>query len=133
MRRAIVVGASASARSFATYSASWSRVAPAGGTSSRAQRSARSRRYASTVRGARRVADSARNDSTVGSIGPSGSPCAAKRLPRGHSLHRLRARVAPVVDAAQAARVDMAVHLRRRERAVAQQLLDRAQVGAALE
>ena len=38
-----------------------------------------------------------------------------------------------VVDLAQAARVDVAVHLRRRERAVAEQLLDRAQVGAALE
>ena len=38
-----------------------------------------------------------------------------------------------VVDLAQAARVHVAVHLRRRERAVAEQLLDRAQVGAALE
>src|SRR5215210_6649341 len=38
-----------------------------------------------------------------------------------------------VVDAAQALAVDVAVHLRRRERAVAEQLLDRTQVGAALE
>ena len=38
-----------------------------------------------------------------------------------------------VVDLAQALRIDVAVHLRRRERAVAEQLLDRAQVGAALE
>ena len=38
-----------------------------------------------------------------------------------------------VVDAAQVARVDVAVELRRRERAVAEQLLDRAQVGAAVE
>src|SRR5438874_11628126 len=39
----------------------------------------------------------------------------------------------PVVDAAEALRVDVAVHLRRRQRAVAEQLLDGAQVGAALE
>ena len=38
-----------------------------------------------------------------------------------------------VVDAAEALRVDVAVDLRRRERAVAEELLDRAQVGAALE
>ena len=38
-----------------------------------------------------------------------------------------------VVHAPQAARVDVAVDLRRRERRVAEQLLDRAQVGAALE
>src|SRR5690242_8511338 len=38
-----------------------------------------------------------------------------------------------VVDLPQAASVDVAVHLRRRERAVAEQLLDRPQVGAALE
>ena len=38
-----------------------------------------------------------------------------------------------VVDAAQALAVDVAVDLRRRERRVAEQLLDRAQVGAALE
>src|SRR5262245_7917818 len=45
----------------------------------------------------------------------------------------LAARVRPVVDTAQPAPVDMAVQLRRRERAVPEQLLDRAQVGAALE
>src|SRR5690349_20772338 len=38
-----------------------------------------------------------------------------------------------VVDLAQPAGVDVAVYLGRRERAVAEQLLDRAQVGAALE
>ena len=38
-----------------------------------------------------------------------------------------------VVDLAQALGVDVAVHLRGRERGVAEQLLDRAQVGAALE
>src|SRR4029450_3323252 len=38
-----------------------------------------------------------------------------------------------VVDAAQAAGVDVAVDLCRRERAVAEQLLDHAEVGAALE
>ena len=38
-----------------------------------------------------------------------------------------------VVDAAQPAGVDVAVHLRRRERRVAEELLDRPEVGAALE
>ena len=38
-----------------------------------------------------------------------------------------------VVDATQAPTVHVAVHLRRRERAVPEQLLDHAQVGAALE
>ena len=38
-----------------------------------------------------------------------------------------------VVDAPQPARVDVAVDLRRRERGVPEQLLDRAQVGAAFE
>src|SRR6185312_5121162 len=38
-----------------------------------------------------------------------------------------------VVDLAQAAGVDVAVHLGRRERAMAEQLLDRAEIGAALE
>src|SRR3954469_13331261 len=38
-----------------------------------------------------------------------------------------------VVDLAQALRIHVAVHLRRRERAVAEQFLDRAEVGAALE
>ena len=38
-----------------------------------------------------------------------------------------------VVHAAQAAAVHMAVQLRRRERAVAEEVLDRAQVGAALQ
>ena len=44
-----------------------------------------------------------------------------------------RPRVRAVVDAAQALAVDVAVDLRRRERGVAEQLLDRPQVGAALE
>jgi hypothetical protein len=38
-----------------------------------------------------------------------------------------------VVHAPQALRVDVAVHLRRRERAVAEELLDRPEVGAAPE
>src|SRR5690348_12869278 len=38
-----------------------------------------------------------------------------------------------VVDTAQPLRIDVRVHLRRRQRAVPEQLLDRAQVGAALE
>jgi hypothetical protein len=44
-----------------------------------------------------------------------------------------RSRVRPVVDAAETPAVDVAVDLRRRQRAVAEQLLDHAQVGAALE
>src|ERR1700716_1164439 len=46
---------------------------------------------------------------------------------------RLRAGMRLVVDAAQAAAVYMAVQLRRRERTVAEEILDRAQVGAALQ
>src|SRR4051812_3135469 len=38
-----------------------------------------------------------------------------------------------VVDAAEPLRVDVAVHLRGRERAVTEQFLDRAEIGAALE
>ena len=45
----------------------------------------------------------------------------------------LGARVGAVVDLAQAPGVDVAVDLGRRQRAVAEQLLDRAEVGAALE
>jgi len=45
----------------------------------------------------------------------------------------LRARVRTVVDATQAPSVHMRIDLRRRERAVAEQLLDRPQVGAALQ
>src|SRR6478735_9634427 len=41
--------------------------------------------------------------------------------------------VGVVVDAAEALGVDVAVHLRRREGAMAEQLLDRAQVGPALQ
>src|SRR5581483_3398172 len=70
---------------------------------------ARSRRYASTVRGERRAARSARNPSTSGS------------------------RMGVVIDAPEALRVDVAVHLRGRERAVAEELLNRAQVRSALE
>ena len=56
-------------------------------------------------------------------------------VPRAWLLEpcRLRARVGAVVDLAEALAVDVAVDLRRRERRVAEQLLDRAQVGAALE
>ena len=45
----------------------------------------------------------------------------------------LRSRMGPVVDAAQAATVDVAVDLGRRERAVPEQLLDHAEVGTALQ
>src|SRR5215470_3195883 len=45
----------------------------------------------------------------------------------------LRAGMRPIVDAAKAASVDVRVHLRRRERAVPEQFLNRAQVGSALE
>src|SRR5688572_2875319 len=38
-----------------------------------------------------------------------------------------------VIDPAQPPRVDVAVHLRGRERAVAEQLLDDAEIGSALE
>jgi hypothetical protein len=38
-----------------------------------------------------------------------------------------------VIDPAQAAAVDVAVDLRRRKRAVAEQLLDDAKIGAALQ
>jgi hypothetical protein len=43
------------------------------------------------------------------------------------------ARMRLVVDAAQAAAVDMAVQLRGREGTVAEEVLDRAQVGATLQ
>ena len=56
---------------------------------------------------------------------------AARRRPA--ALATLRPRVRAVVDAAQALRVHVAVDLRRRERRVAEELLDHAQVGAALE
>src|SRR5262249_28411036 len=69
----------------------------------------RSRRYASTVRGANRAAETARNASTSGS------------------------RVRSVIHLPQAPPVHVAVRLRRRQRAVAEQLLDHAQGGAALE
>ena len=48
-------------------------------------------------------------------------------------LRYVRARMAAVVDAPQPPRIDVAVDLGRRERRVPEQLLDRAQVGAALE
>ena len=69
----------------------------------------RSRRYASTVRGARCAASSARKPSSSGS--------------------GMRA----VVDTAQALSVDVAVDLRGGEGRVPEQLLDRAEVGAAFE
>src|SRR6478736_2985807 len=46
---------------------------------------------------------------------------------------RLRARMRAIVDAAQPVGVHVAVDLSCRERAVAEELLDHAQVGAALE
>src|SRR6185437_14824653 len=45
----------------------------------------------------------------------------------------LRPRMRFVVDAAQMTRVDVAVDLRRGERAVAEQLLDRAEIRSAVE
>src|SRR5438067_13003945 len=110
MRRAMVVAASPFARSEATYAASLSVSASVGDVPSHAQRSARSRRYASTVRGASRVVDSARNDSTASG-----------------------ARVGTVVHLSQSPGVDVCIHLRRRQGGVSEQLLDRAQVGTALE
>src|SRR5207248_6207762 len=55
------------ARSCATYAARSSALARAGERPSHAEKCARSRRYASTVRGARRAAASARKPSTAGS------------------------------------------------------------------
>src|SRR5206468_2690410 len=49
------------------------------------------------------------------------------------SRAQLGPRVRAVIDLAEPARVDVAVHLRRRERGVTEQLLDRAEIGAALE
>src|SRR5579864_4102599 len=109
MRRAIVVAASPRARMLATYSASRSGVARAGEACRKAVTSARSRRYASTVFGASRVAERARKESTALSV------------------------MGVVVDAAQPLGIDVRVHLRRRERAVAEQLLDRPQVCSSLE
>src|SRR5215211_6975540 len=79
------------------------------GFASTAAAAVRSRRYASTVRGASLAAETARNASTSGS------------------------RMGSVIDAAEPPAVDVGIHLRCRERAVAEQLLDHAQVGAALE
>src|SRR6185312_5541611 len=53
--------------------------------------------------------------------------------PRPAWTHCLAPGMRTVVDAAQMARVDVAVDLRRRERAVAEQFLDRAQVRAAVQ
>src|SRR5262245_59176160 len=69
-RRAIVVAAMPSARSCATYAARSSARAVAGERPPpdcicHAARCAKSRRYASTVRGASRAAERARNESTV--------------------------------------------------------------------
>src|SRR5665213_91801 len=81
---------------------------------------------------------SANRSSPSRSRAPNCSPRPARRSARlctwRSSLVRgLRARMRAVVDLAQAACVDVAVDLRRRERAVAEQLLDRAEIGAALE
>ena len=63
------------------YAASSSGVTSSGEPSSQAvQKSARSRRYASTVRGASRAVESARKDSTEVSIDPLDSAPAAARL-----------------------------------------------------
>src|SRR5471032_533831 len=77
----------------------------------------RSRRYASTVFAARCAVSSARKPSTAA---PSCSPV-------------LRSGMGMVIDLAEALGVDVAVHLGGRQRGVAQELLDRAEVGAAFE
>src|SRR5688500_4783644 len=109
MRLATVEGASPAARISASQRSSASVVASPTRPSSQAATCTRSRRYASTVRGARRLASSARKPSTSGSG------------------------VGEVIDLPQALGVDVAIDLRGRERGVAEELLDRAQVGAALE
>src|SRR5437762_7335174 len=58
-----------------------------------------------------------------------GTKAGLTRRVRPASAPRMRS----VVDTAQPPSVDVAVQLRRRERAVAEQLLDRAQVGPAFE
>src|SRR5215211_192402 len=108
-RRAIVAGERPEARSSASQRSSSSVVADARGLPSHSARAVRSRRYASTVRGASRAAERARNASSSGS------------------------RVRAVIDAAESPPVDVAVDLGRGEGAVAEELLDRPQVGAALE
>ena len=64
-----------------------------------------------------------------------GSSCGWTRfgVPSRASCADRRARMTAVVHAPQPARVDVAVDLGRRERGVPEQLLDRAQVGAAFE
>ena len=68
-RRAIVAGESPAARSSARYCSSCSVVILPTGRSSQTASALRSRRYASTVFGARRVASSARKPSASGSTG----------------------------------------------------------------
>src|SRR5207249_5137924 len=71
------------------------------------------------------------------SVGGSGGiPRVARQAVRGwrpRVTRGLRARMGSVVHAAEALRVDVRVDLRGRERAVAEELLDRPEVGAALE
>src|SRR5919197_2175133 len=105
----MVAGDRPSARSSATYCSSRSVVTFPTGPSSQAARAVRSRRYASTVFGARRVASSARKPSTSGSG------------------------MRSVVDTTQPPCVHVAVDLCGGERAMSQELLDGAHVGAAFE
>src|SRR5688500_6186962 len=114
MRRATVEGAGPAARISASQRSSASVVASPTRPSSHAATCARSRRYASTVRGARELASRSRKTVTSRSA-TSGSG------------------VGEVIDLPQALGVDVAIDLRGRERGVAEELLDRAQVGAALE
>src|SRR2546430_5546835 len=131
----MVVAASPSARSWATYAASWSGAASSGAPPSQASRSRRSRLYASTVRGASRAAESARKESTAEVIRLLLSVSRGKvmRPGRDQVASRSGTRVRAVVDLAQPPRIDVAVDLRRREGRMPKKLLDRAQVGAALE
>src|SRR4051812_3403448 len=127
MRRAIVVFARPSARICATYACSSLVVACPGDPPRCRATSTRSRRYASTVRGARRAAPRTGKEATAGSL--------SIRLlsSRWGSFLRSGTRMRGVVDLPQPLRVDVRVHLRRRERRMAEQLLNRAQVGAAFE
>ena len=117
-----------------------SRATPRSPPSSRRRRGRRATRRTLRDRGGTRPRSSA-------SGGPRGAAGSSRRRDRGDRSSRrtrfggvprppaarLRPRVRVVVDPAQAAGVDVAVDLGRRERGVAEELLDRPQVGATLE
>src|SRR6188472_2997761 len=137
-RLAIVAGARPSARIVASQVSISSVVAAPTGWSIVVANDARSRRYASTVRGERRAARRSRKLSTSGSwrslIAAGPDSAASPVLLRSEvRKRRLRARVRVVVDAPQPPCVDVAVDLRRRERGVAEELLDRPKIDAAFE